>query len=133
MSKKLSVRLSDENYDEMSKRAQANNTTIAREINRALASSEVVDVRDERVIELRAALTLIAADLVTLNTNVRKRGTNVNTIAKKLNANAKILEQSDNAIVLTKNIEAYAKQDELLRLQIQALAERVDDAWRSLR
>lgn len=133
MSKKLSVRIDDENYEEMRKRAEANNTTIAREINRAIASNEVVDVSDARLVELRSALTLIAAELATLNTNVRKRGTNVNSVAKKLNANAKLLEQGDNAVVLTANIASYAEQDKALRKELQDIAEKVETAWRSLR
>lgn len=133
MSKKLSVRLDDENYNEMAMRAERNNTTIAREINRAIASSEVVDVGDDKINEVRSALTLMAAELTLLNTNMRKRGTNINTIAKKLNTSSKILDHKDNAIVLTNNISAYAEQDKAVRKQLETLAEKVTDLWQSLK
>ncbi|EPH63162.1 hypothetical protein D932_02079 [Enterococcus casseliflavus 14-MB-W-14] len=133
MSKKISVRLSDENYDKMSKRAIKNNSTMAREINKALSSSEILNVTDEELVELRSALILIAAELTVLNTNVRKRGMNINSVAEKLRSDTRFLEQYDNAVVLTNNITSYAKQDEVLHMQIQALAEQVETLWESLK
>ncbi len=129
--RKVSVRLDEEVYNELMRSAEANKKTLSHEMNVRLSDAKVLQVSDDSVSELRSALVLLIADLSEKNRLAKKRGANVNQIAKKLNSLAKLSEK--NQAILEGNLAVYAKWQEQESKDLAEMRKRVDELWRSLK
>jgi len=129
--RKVSVRLDEEVYNELMRSAEANKKTLSHEMNVRLSDAKVLQVSDDSVSELRSALVLLIAELSEKNRLAKKRGANVNQIAKQVNSLTKLSEK--NQATIEGNLAVYAKWQEQESKDLAEMRKRVDELWRSLR
>lgn len=129
--RKVSVRLDEEIYNELMRSAEANKKTLSHEMNVRLSDAKVLQVSDDSVSELRSALVVLSAELSEKNRLSKKRGANVNQVAKQVN-NLKTLSEKNQRII-EGNLEVYAKWQEQESKDLAEMRKRVDEMWQSLR
>lgn len=129
--RKVSVRLDEEVYNELMRSAEANKKTLSHEMNVRLSDAKVLQVSDDSVSELRSALVVLSAELSEKNRLAKKRGANVNQIAKQVN-NLKTLSEKNQGII-EGNLEVYAKWQKQEAQALDEMRKRVDEMWQSLR
>ncbi len=129
--RKVSVRLDEEIYNELMRSAEANKKTLSHEMNVRLSDAKVLQVSDDSVSELRSALVVLSAELSEKNRLSKKRGANVNQVAKQVN-NLKTLSEK-NQRTIEGNLEVYAKWQEQESKDLAEMRKRVDEMWQSLR
>jgi hypothetical protein len=129
--RKVSVRLDEEIYNELMRSAEANKKTLSHEMNVRLSDAKVLQVSDAGVSELRSALVVLSAELSEKNRLAKKRGANVNQVAKQVN-NLKTLSEKNQGTI-EGNLEVYAKWQEQESKDLAEMRKRVDEMWQSLR
>lgn len=130
--RKVSLRIDEEIYNELTNEAQANATTLSDTISKRLNSASVVHVSDDNVDSLRGELIKISAFLGQRYSEVSKRGNNVNQIAKQVNKASDKL--NDKALaVLSENMSLVAKWQREERNEIAEIKKRVDELWQLLK
>ena len=130
--RKVSLRIDEEIYNELTNEAQANGTTLSDTISKRLDGASVVHVSDDKVDSLRGELIKISAFLGQRYSEIAKRGGNVNQIAKQVNKlngamNDKTLD------VLSKNMGVFATWQREERNEIAEIKKRVDELWQLLK
>lgn len=129
--RKVSVRLDEEVYNELMRSAEANKKTLSHEMNVRLSDAKVLQVSDDSVSELRSALVVLSAELSEKNRLSKKRGANVNQIAKQVNGLKKLSEKNQG--IIEGNLEVYAKWQKQEAQALDEMRKRVDEMWQSLR
>lgn len=129
--RKVSVRLDEEIYNELMRSAEANKKTLSHEMNVRLSDAKVMQVSDAGVSELRSALVVLSAELNEKNRLSKKRGANVNQIAKQVNSLKNL--SAKNQGIIESNLDIYAKWQEQESKDLAEMRKRVDEMWRSLK
>lgn len=129
--RKVSLRIDEEIYNELTNEAQANATTLSDTISKRLNSASVVHVSDDKVDSLRGELIKISAFLSQRYSEIAKRGNNVNQIAKQVN---KLKGMNEKTLdVLTRNMGVFATWQREERNEIAEIKKRVDELWQLLK
>lgn len=129
--RKVSVRLDEEIYNELMRSAEANKKTLSHEMNVRLSDAKVLQVSDDVAHKLRSELLMLVAELSEKNRLAKKRGANVNQVAKQVN-NLKTLSEK-NQRTIENNLDVYAKWQEEEAKALNEMRKRVDELWQSLR
>ncbi|MFB5432808.1 TraY domain-containing protein [Enterococcus casseliflavus] len=129
--RKVSVRLDEEIYNELMRSAEANKKTLSHEMNVRLSDAKVMQVSDDVAHKLRSELLMLVAELSEKNRLAKKRGANVNQVAKQVN-NLKTLSEK-NQRTIENNLDVYAKWQEEEAKALNEMRKRVDELWQSLR
>lgn len=129
--RKVSVRLDEEIYNELMRSAEANKKTLSHEMNVRLSDAKVMQVSDDVAHKLRSELLMLVAELSEKNRLAKKRGANVNQVAKQVN-NLKTLSEK-NQRTIENNLDVYAKWQEEEAKALNEMRKRVDELWQSLK
>lgn len=129
--RKVSVRLDEEIYNELMRSAEANKKTLSHEMNVRLSDAKVLQVSDDSVSELRSALVVLSAELSEKNRLSKKRGANVNQIAKQVNSFKRLSKENDDKLNVI--VSKYAEWQKQEAQALDEMRKRVDEMWRSLR
>lgn len=129
--RKVSVRIEEDICKALEREAEANDTTLSKEIVRRLESAEVLSVDADKVDELRSALVLLTAELTEKNRLAKKYGSNVNQIAKQVNRLKGLSEKNDGFI--SRKMAEYAEWQKVEAEALDGMRKRVNELWQSLK
>lgn len=129
--RKVSVRLNEEIYNELMRSAEANKKTLSHEMNVRLSDAKVMQVSDDVAHKLRSELLMLVAELSEKNRLSKKRGANVNQIAKQVNSFKRLSKENDDKLNLF--VEKYARWQEEEAKALNEMRKRVDELWQSLK
>lgn len=126
--RKVSVRLDEELCEAL----EAEADTLSQAIVKRLESVEMVKVEGENVDGLRSALLAFAGSLSEVERLSRRRGNNLNQIAKKVNTLRSSLDDRQEGMV-AEQVAKYVEYQRVETEKIAEMAEKVETLWRSLR
>lgn len=129
--RKVSVRLDEKIHDELMRSAEANKKTLSHEMNVRLSDAKVLQLSDESANELRSALVVFSAELSTMNRMLKKRGDNVNQVAKKVNM-LKTLSEA-NEVKINELVSKYTIWQKEEAQNVEIMRKRVEALWQSLK
>lgn len=130
LTRKVSVRISEEKYDEIARRAEQNNVTVSKQLRREIDSNGGVNIMDgEKVSDELVKLT---NELKMIRNDMSKLGANTNQIAKWANSAIGKRVRENDVYVMAKNYDGLSRRQRKLTAELGDWKKRVEDLWRTL-
>lgn len=128
--RKVSIRLDEDVYNDLMLSAEMNNKTLSHEIKSRLGDMSVMQLSDDNVCELRSILLLVRADLLERNRIAQIIKSDVKHIASQLALFGWLSGDNNEIAAEIADFEKREKQESDDLLTVQRM---VDALWQSLK